>query len=41
MNNQHFCIPSGSVGEIGLDREDRHCYRHGSTDHAKEKVIPF
>ena len=41
MINQHFYIPSGGVGEIYLDRVDRHWYRHGSTDHAKEKVIPF
>ena len=41
MNNQHFYISSGGVGEIYLDRVDRHWYRHESTDHAKEKVIPF
>ena len=41
INNQLFCIPSGGVVEIYLDRVDRHWYRHGSTDHAKEKVIPF
>ena len=41
MNNQHFYIPSGGVGEIFLDKVDRHWYRHGSTDHAKEKVISF
>ena len=41
MNNQHFHIPSVSVREIFLDGVDRHWYRHGSTDHAKEKVIPF
>ena len=41
MINQHFYIPSGGVGEIYLDRVDRHWYRHESTDHAKEKVIPF
>ena len=41
MNNQQFYILSGGVGEIYLDRVDRHWYRHESTDHAKEKVIPF
>ena len=41
MNNQHFYIPSGDVREIHLNRVDRHWYRHESTDHAKEKVIPF
>ena len=41
MDNQHFYIPSGNVGEIYLDRVDRHWYRHESTDHAKEKAIPF
>ena len=41
MNNQHFYIPSGGVREIYLDGVDRHWYRHESTDHAKEKVIPF
>ena len=41
MNDQHFYVPSGSVGEIYLDRVDRHWYKHESTDHAKEKVIPF
>ena len=41
MNNQHFHIPSGVVGEIYLDRVVRHCYRHESTDHAKEKVVAF
>ena len=40
-NNQHFYIPSDGVVEIYLDRVDRHWYRHGSRDHAKEKVIPF
>ena len=40
-NNQHFYIPSGGVGETYLDRVDRHWYRHESSDHAKEKVIPF
>ena len=41
MNNQHFYISSCGVEEIYLDRVDRHWYRHGSTDHIKEKVIPF
>ena len=41
MNNQHFYIPSGSAGEIYLDRVDRHWYRDESTDHAKQKVINF
>ena len=41
MNNQHLYIPSGDVGEIYLDRVDRHWCWHGSTEHAKEKVIPF
>ena len=41
MNDQHFYVPSGSVGEIYLDRVDRHWYKHESTDQAKEKVIPF
>ena len=41
MNNQHFYILSGGVGEIYLDRVDRHWYRHESTDNAKEKVILF
>ena len=40
-NNPHFYIPSGGVGETYLDRVDRHWYRHESSDHAKEKVIPF
>ena len=40
-NNQHFYIPSDGVAEIHLDRVDRHWYRHGSRDQAKEKVIPF
>ena len=41
MNNQQFYILSGGVGEIYLDRVDRHWYRHESTDNAKEKVILF
>ena len=41
MNNQHFYILSGGVGEIYLDRVDRHWYRHESSDHAKERVIRF
>ena len=40
-NNQNSSICSGGVGKVYLDRVDGHCYRHESTDHAREKVIPF
>ena len=30
MNYQRFYIPSGGIGEIYLDRGDKHWYRHGS-----------
>lgn len=33
--------PLSVLAKIYLDRVDGHCYRHESTDHAKEKVIPF
>ena len=41
MNNQIEYIPSGGVGEMYLDRIDKHWYRCESTEYANEKIIPF
>ena len=41
MNNQIKYIPSGNVGEMYLDRIDKHWYRRESTEYANEKIIPF
>ena len=41
MNNQIKYIPSGNVGEMYLDRIDKHWYRCESTEYANEKIIPF
>ena len=41
MNSQIGYIPSGSVGEMYLDRIDKHWYRCESTEHANEKIIPL
>ena len=41
MNNQIEYIPSGGVGEMYLDRIDKHWYRCESIEYANEKIIPF
>ena len=41
MNNQIEYIPSGGIGEMYLDRIDKHWYRCESTEYAYETIIPF
>ena len=41
MNNQVKYIPSGGIGEMCLDRTDKHWYRFESTEYGNEKIIPF
>ena len=41
MNNQIEYIPSGGIGEMYLDRIDKHWYRCESTEYANETIIPF
>ena len=41
MNNQIEYIPSGGIGEMYLDRLDKHWYRCESTEYTNEKIILF
>ena len=41
MNNQQSYFFSGGVGEIYLNIIDKNWYRFSSTNHAKDKAIPF